>query len=657
MNYSVIYLNMDIRTDKKKYMEDLFKVNDINDYYRFSAITPNNFNQRTGLNYSINKTDACLISHLLIYKYILENVKTEWTLVCEDDIKLISWDRFLKDEIFSSDYNLIKIGQTINHNKFFEMKNKPKLISYNIKEGGTGAFAYLINKKGCKEICDNFFQNNNLVYNKEKLVEEYKLKSINELVADKIYFLMTKTAALKYPVFVLNPEFDSNIRSVNDNVKNYLNNSLKFAKDLPKLVNSNFLVIFDFVDYKKQRKLHYSLSKGFYYAQSINKFSNGYLLTEGKSEFYNGVNLVGKADLTREFLNTLDYIIAVRDANLPKILEIEKLNQYIREKKVKLIVKSEYAGWVVNNSIKKKIKNWDDFLYNQVDLICVQTQAYKEMLWKELKKTKYDNDKIKSKVIVSNIGVSNEKISSNNNPFDINHNYCVDLFTKLNKDRALIPTCYIPVNLPYSERNINNFNKEKIKLIYMGRLTHMEGKIVTYIHDIMKELQDDNRFELHIFPGKFKIPGCPVKVFSSKYPITLQLLRDSCFYDLDNVIIHHPFEHDKKDDILLNVDVGLDFPSDFSPNIKPNLNCKLFELCRYGIKSVTMNTVNNAYMVENFNNGMVLPYNATPKQYADAIRKVSEMKTNKQDVINKTLNELSWDKICKKLVLDIFEKI
>jgi GR25 family glycosyltransferase involved in LPS biosynthesis len=77
MDFSKIYLNIDERTDKKKNMENLFEKNNITNYTRFSAITPKNFKEISNCDYDISCEVACLISHVYMCKYILDNINTE----------------------------------------------------------------------------------------------------------------------------------------------------------------------------------------------------------------------------------------------------------------------------------------------------------------------------------------------------------------------------------------------------------------------------------------------------------------------------------------------------------------------------------------------------------------------------------------------------
>ena len=91
----------------------------------------------------------------------------------------------------------------------------------------------------------------------------------------------------------------------------------------------------------------------------------------------------------------------------------------------------------------------------------------------------------------------------------------------------------------------------------MGRMKTDGGRIIDLMKKIMIELGDD--FELHIFPGRFRLPNVPVSVFSPKSSKNLQLIRDRHFAECRNVIIHYPFESSKKSEILRSMDIGIDF--------------------------------------------------------------------------------------------------
>ena len=179
-------------------------------------------------------------------------------------------------------------------------------------------------------------------------------------------------------------------------------------------------------------------------------------------------------------------------------------------------VKSDSCKWI--NSYDK------DFLKNNIDLIYVQTEGFKKL--ESITIMKNDKDLIK-KLHVSRMGIPNKMPLSmdNENPYKKDHSYCVDNFKSLCDGRALLPLTLMSHNRNFIKEDIiNNFNKKKTIIIYIGRIRTDGGKVLFLMKEIMQKLGDD--YELHIFPGRFSLPNCKVSVFSPKWGINLQLLSN-----------------------------------------------------------------------------------------------------------------------------------
>lgn len=529
---------MDIRTDKKKHMEDLFKENNITNYIRFSAITPQNFKERTNCNYEISSIDACLISHVYMCKYILDNINTEWTLILEDDIEFTSWELFEKDKkkIFNSNFNIIKVGYLIHLCRALNRKNAPLLIPYHTrKDMGTSTTGYFINKKGCRDICDVFFKNNEFVFNKKELINRFNLKSKDRVVADIVLYLISKTATLKYPLVNVNPYFESNLRKMNENsiVFKFMKSSYNISLGILKLLRSNLLLLFG--------------SKDLFFAQKICRYANGYFVTDNETTFSEGINYLNR----KEIDNNFEYII-VKDVELSKVPNI---------KNSKLIVIYDRL-----NEINKNINKFN------IDLICVPTKELKEELI---------NLKVTSKIMIFNKGANREDIELKDNPF----------------------------------------NKEKTNLGYLGEITNEK---TIYIKNLMNNL-DDN-FELH--------------------------LNQEINLDLNNVKIHKSLD---KHEILNNIDIGLVFPDKFTSIKEKEFNFEILDYCIYGLKCLSMDTINNSYLLNKYKNGIVIPYNSSPENYADNIKKLNKMKINKDMIIKKVDLECAWERVIERLLFGIFK--
>lgn len=422
---------------------------------------------------------------------------------------------------------------------------------------------------------------------------------------------------------------------------------------------NKILVIGELDDFIKMPKRHYSFVKGFGISTGFSKLCSVFYLTLGKDDTIDNVNLVNIDKINNNFLKTIDFILFIREFNLLEIMEKSKPIKKVlfdQNKSQKIGIKSDSLYWIFNKMYlidfqqKYKIK-WYDFLLDNFDMICVQTEEFKKQDLNNIKK-KIPNryERFNKKIFISRMGIDNNDptLIKDNNPYDINHSYCIDSFKNLKSGRALHPLCYTNTNLKYSKDKGINYNKKKHILIYMGRIRTDNGKIAFMMRDIMNKLGDD--YELHIFPGRFCIPNSNVSVFSSKYPVNLQILRDSIFYSCTNVIIHFPYDNHDKSKYLTYADIGIDFSSKRPLNIIcPAGNAKLLEYCNYGLKVVTEKNVNNSHLVQDGKNGIVLDNIASVDEYVESIKKLVDFKYDKKLTINQTIKTNSWNIIAKEM--------
>jgi len=424
----------------------------------------------------------------------------------------------------------------------------------------------------------------------------------------------------------------------------------------------HILVISELNDYVNFNKLHFSMTKGFYFSKSLSKLQMVYYVTTGKSTDFEGINLINIDEINDIFMEQIKYIILIRETNLTEIIDRNNiLNNIFNNKKEKIIaIKSDSIDWINDKHYKKyfsnKNINFIDFILNTFDVICCQTQELKKHGLKSLEKY-YSNDildKLSSKIFISKMGIPNEFSIDDNieNPYNILHNYCVNYACDLKNDMALHPLHFISPYLEYSNYKLSNYNKKKTILIYTGRIKMDGGKIIYLLREIMKKLGDD--YELHIFPGRFIIPDFNVSVLSPKNSYNLQLLRDIIFYDADNVIIHYPYDDKMKAKYIQYADIGLDFSQSRPNNIISNQgNAKLLEYCYYGIKVVCENNINNSDLIISAKNGILLPGVATSDQFVEIIKKMKDVSYDKKFAINTTIINNNWDKIAQ----DFFEYI
>lgn len=422
---------------------------------------------------------------------------------------------------------------------------------------------------------------------------------------------------------------------------------------------NNLLVISELCDYKKAQKRHFSLTKGYYISLGLSKLVDTYYITTGESYQENKLNVININEIDELFMQDIKYILLIREANIIDVIESNKILKEVllNNKQDKIIgIKSDALVWLSSKAYHKRFKNeykinFLDFVKKTFDIICVQTKEAKQngvkLINHRFKETK---GWLEKKIVISPMGVPNfdPYTIKTENPYTINHEYCVDDCRKLANDKALHPVCYMERYKAFNKQR-ENYNTQKTILIYMGRIKTNKGKIVLVLKEIMKKLGET--FELHVFPGSFDIPGSNISKFSSKYPHNLQLLRDSIFYDCKNVIIHYPFNDKTKYKYLQHAEIGIDFSSVRPKNEVTNVgNAKLLEYCYYGLKVVTEENVCTNHLVKDAKNGCLLKGIATVDEYVEAIKLLSSTKYDKQLAINETIKSSNWDLIAKNLL-------
>ena len=427
---------------------------------------------------------------------------------------------------------------------------------------------------------------------------------------------------------------------------------------------NNLLVISELCDYKNAQKRHFSLTKGYYISLGLSKLINTYYITTGESYQEDKLNVININEIDQLFIQDIKYILLIREANIIDIIESNSVLKKIllEDKEDRIIgIKSDALVWLSSKAYHNRFKseyniNFLDFVKKTFDIICVQTKEAKQSGVKLINhRYKQTKEWLEQKIVISPMGVPNSDpyIIKTENPYTINHEYCVDECRKLANDKALHPVCYMERYKAFN-KNRKNYNTKKTILIYMGRIKTNKGKTALIMKEIMKKLGET--FELHIFPGSFDIFGSGISKFSSKYPHNLQLLRDSIFYDCKNVIIHFPLNDETKHKFLQHAEIGIDFSSTRPRNVKTNVgNAKLLEYCYYGLKVVTEENVCTNHLVKDANNGILIKNIGTVDEYVEAIKLLDTTKYDKQLAINETIKSSNWDLIAKNL-LNEFKK-
>jgi glycosyltransferase involved in cell wall biosynthesis len=407
----------------------------------------------------------------------------------------------------------------------------------------------------------------------------------------------------------------------------------------------NILIISELEDYLNNlNHSHYSLNKGFEFSKGLSNFdTNIFYFTTGETVNLDNIQFVNEKNMDNNFIENLNFLILIRETNLVEILKIKVLEEIINNPKIKKIIKSDSIVWLNNKSYTKHFLRRHKFLtfiYNNFYKICCQTDTLKkndiEYLISIFGKNSVKN--ISDKIFISRMGVPNKNPCDYTleNPYDINHSYCVKDSNLLGPNKALLPQI---LN--------DEFNKKKTILIYMGRIKYDQGKILYMLRDIMRSLGD--AYELHIFPGRFVLPESDLKERSSKDRNNLKEMQENIFKDATNVIIHFPFFSLNKTAFIQYADIALDFSPSRPENKKYSAgNAKLLEYCYYGLKVVCEKNIGNSELVEIGKNGILLDGVSSPQEYVNAIKKINNTNIDRNYTIEQTIKFNNWDLISKE---------
>lgn len=422
------------------------------------------------------------------------------------------------------------------------------------------------------------------------------------------------------------------------------------------MTDINVLIINEIANHVTSSKNHFSLTKGesiaFYMAQISD--IKVYFLTTGNEETKNSI--IYKSSFDLDFLKNLKVILFIRETNIHTVLDKYKTikkyldDQYIKTiKNTKVGIKGDSLAWLNNKELKTWVKKEYDLEllewgYNFFSVIYVQMEKSIPPAMKLLKKDPL------SKLKTSKMGVPNEHYD-----MTMIENY-FEKTKYIDSIVSRIDIAFNPLKLTAGFKALTvhdppcNIDKPYI-IIYTGRIKTDGGRIGIMMSEIMKKL--GNNYQLHIFPGRFVIPGSGIKACSPKNMAHLQFLRDTVFYKNENVYIHYPFEHGKRLNYLLYANVGLDFsPTRPSNNVCPYGNSKLLDYCYAGIPVVTEENVGNVHLVKEAANGIILSDMASIDDYVTAIKLACTMKVDKKRAIRITIENNNWYSIAENILND-----
>jgi hypothetical protein len=406
------------------------------------------------------------------------------------------------------------------------------------------------------------------------------------------------------------------------------------------------LIVADLNDPNINLGTQFGLTKGYYLARAFARLGHqvDYLI-HSPGSVRDNVCYLNISDL--KTLNDYHILIFSMEMMMPTIWDKSPVIwEYISQNKSKrigpkIIVRSDNPLWY-KKKIFARLKKPKSWVISHIDYISSQTEEFKNLA--------INAGIPPNMLIVSNMAVWDQWDQWDQvmqNPYDLKHQYCVESVAQLTYGKALLPRIY----LEHPELR-KNFDVTKYIIVYIGRVKSDNGRIFNNMSNIMKILGD--QYELHIFPASFYLPGT-TKRMSARNVHHLGLLRDQVFADSTNIIIHHPYHHDKGYSYLFYAHCGIDF-SHMRPNKGHQMagHAKILDYSSAGLPIVCEENIGNLFVVKNAGNAIILPYMASDQMYALAIRKiVEEQPIDREKARQITLNNENWIKRAQELISQI----
>lgn len=324
--------------------------------------------------------------------------------------------------------------------------------------------------------------------------------------------------------------------------------------------------------------------------------------------------------LTRQLLSSLTdvryhYILILRPVMIPELLANEYFRSILESKRAwpKVIVKSRSALWFSKPDIKNAIN--EHYHIPSVDWVkqCISKVICQNDLY--LKQVK--GILPASLVSTNGLAVPITPHMLGDNPYDPNKSY--------------IPTSAIG--------SLDKTNKRII--IYIGSAKADNGKVLQTMADIMKALGP--KYELHLFLTTFLLPHSRKKCSGNAH---LPRLKDTVFSDCSNVVLHHGYRYHERYEYIYYADCAIDFStSRNSKGVDRSEHLRLVEYCEMGIPVVCEDKIINGDLVE----GIKVSHNASPNDYANAIKQACEMTLDRDACKNKVIARYSMVDRAKEL--------
>lgn len=185
-SWMIVYINSELRVKtfnnfNKKITTNLFPAIDcMNHYTKYKKLALDN-NYCTKDYIETTKSNpgklGCNLSHQILLKKILEESKTMWNLVLEDDVEID--ENFITNvlsKIECADKNNHLFIQLYTHPRFFETQQKKKQINKDLFEMTFqwGTPAYLIHKNAIPLIFEKYPLNENIDISYGKMISSWK---------------------------------------------------------------------------------------------------------------------------------------------------------------------------------------------------------------------------------------------------------------------------------------------------------------------------------------------------------------------------------------------------------------------------------------------------------------------------------------------------
>ena len=215
----ILYINLDKSINRNNNINSVFEKHKIIKFNRISAFDGIlRQNEYIKSNLKIDNRDihpseyGCLISHLLCYKYFIENIKEDICLILEDDINFnyskyyyTYFSEYIRD--IPDDFDIIQLSVILRNSEYNDFINP--CLYQNKYYFSTGA--YLI-KKSALRILNSIPCNNNIWdFSKLKLLplaDHYIYNSVNKVYSIPLISLNIPT---KNDMTIIRKEMESEI--------------------------------------------------------------------------------------------------------------------------------------------------------------------------------------------------------------------------------------------------------------------------------------------------------------------------------------------------------------------------------------------------------------------------------------------------------------